>query len=347
MKGWILHGANNLELKELEIPEIKDNNKVKVKLTKSMITIEDVLRYTGETKVNNVVLGSAGIGILADDNKDNSLFSNQDDPNKLPRVYVNPYKPCNECYTCKSNSKSKCSDLNIAGEDYNGFLREFVYPDSSQVFPIPDSISDKDALLIETVSLALSTIDRLNIQKGEHVVIIGADTLGITLAQILKYYQSIPIIIDNDAQKIQLASDCGIYYALTKEKDWMKEVTEITGGRMANHVVYLQQSKIPVKMAFQLAGYGIPVAIIGETASTSQISFTLALKKELKLEFISNGYGNTLSSINLIANKAIDFSKINVATTSFEKCGEKFEELSNKLENDLPIYNVIVDMVGL
>jgi threonine dehydrogenase-like Zn-dependent dehydrogenase len=346
MKGWILHGANDLELKELEIPELKDNSKVKVKLTKSMITVDDVLRYTGETKVNDIVLGSAGIGILSDENKDD-LFSNQDDQNKIPRVYVNPYKPCKECYTCKSNSKAKCSHLKIAGEDYNGFLREFVYPDSSQVFPIPDSISDKDALLIETVSLALSTIDRLNVQKGEHVVIIGADTLGITLAQLLKYYQSLPIIIDNDPQKIQLASDCGIYYALTKEKEWMKEVTDITGGRMANHVIYLQQSKIPVKTAFQLAGYGVPVAIVGETASVSQVSFSIALKKELKLEFVSNGYGNTLSSINLIANKAIDFSKINVATTSFENCGEKFKELSEKLENDQPIYNVIVDLVGL
>lgn len=343
MKGWYLHGVNHLELKDIQSDFELDINRTKVKLTKSLINIDDVLRYTGETKVSGVVLGSAGIGIVAEDSQENTLYA----LSKGTRVYVNPYKPCKECYSCKSHIKNKCSDLKIAGEDYDGFLREFIYPENSEVFPIPENISDKDALLIETVSLALNTIDRLNIQKGEHVVILGADTLGITLAQLLKYYQSIPVVLDTDPAKVALAAECGIYYSLTKDKDWLKEVTEITGGRMANQVIYIQQSKIPVKTAFQLAGYNTPVGIVGATTATSPVSFSLALKKELKLEFIDNGYGNTLSSINLIANKAIDFSKINVATTSFENCGEKFKELAQKFDNDEQIYSVIVDMVTL
>ena len=349
MKGWYLNGANDIELKELtNVPEIISDQKIKVKLTKTMITPEDVLRYTGETKVSDVVLGSAGIGVVADVSKEGALNG----ITKGSVVYVNPYKPCKECYFCKSNIKNKCSNLLLAGEDYNGFLREFVYPDISQVIVLPQpkdgcKINDQDALLIETISIALNTIDRLNIQKGEHVVIIGADTLGITLAKLLKYYQSIPIIIDNDPQKIALASECGIYYTLTKEKDWHKEVNEITGGRMANHVVYMAQSKIPVKTAFGLAGYGISIGIIGANASASPISFTLALKKELKLEFIANGYGNALASLNLIANEVIDSSDIKIEHTTFENCGEKFKELADKYKKDLPIPNVIVDMVGL
>ncbi|MCQ2400228.1 MAG: zinc-binding dehydrogenase, partial [Clostridia bacterium] len=219
--------------------------------------------------------------------------------------------------------------------------------DYSELVPLPDTINDDTALLIETVSIALNTIDKLSISKGEHVLIVGANNMGIILAQLLKYYQCVPIVIDTDEAKINLSKECGIYYSLSKEKDWVKEITEITGGRMANKVIYLQQSLIPVKNAFQLAGYNVPIAIVGASTGMSSVSFSLALKKELTLFFVELGYGNTLASVNILANKAIDISKLPMNVTTFEKTGETFKILAEKMNEGEEINDTIVQMETL
>ena len=206
MKGWLINNDGDFVLTDIPSEELSDKtDSIKVRITKSLVEVADVLRYTGEYDCKNIILGSTGVGVLEHDvpfDEDSVIIENA---NKTKRVYVAPYKNCKECIYCKNNDKTRCSDILIAGEDYDGFLKEFVTADASMVFDIPNVVTDDKALFIETVSLCLNIIDRLSIQKGEHVLILGADNTGIILAQILKYYQSIPIIIDNDEDKIKLA----------------------------------------------------------------------------------------------------------------------------------------------
>ena len=65
MKGWKL--IKPYTLSELEIPESNEtSNLTKVKITKSLVTLSDVLRYNGDIETENIILGSAGIGIVSD-----------------------------------------------------------------------------------------------------------------------------------------------------------------------------------------------------------------------------------------------------------------------------------------
>ena len=93
-----------------------------VKMLKSLITTDDLLKLKDDFNRDNYVLGTAGIGIVTTDADENSVFSLK----KGDKVYVKPFKPCGECIYCKSNVKNKCADLKVAGEDYDGFLKEFV-----------------------------------------------------------------------------------------------------------------------------------------------------------------------------------------------------------------------------
>ena len=141
MKGWQLTEIKNVQ--ETTINEPFDNlTSSKVKITKALINSHDILRYTGEIQAENIVLGSYGIGVISEPGV--NLF----DLNKGSRVYINPKKYCENCYNCKSNNHAICSNLQIACEDYNGFLRDFVTAKNSDLHYLPDFISDDDALFI-------------------------------------------------------------------------------------------------------------------------------------------------------------------------------------------------------
>ena len=112
MKGWKI--INPLTLEEREISEVSSSESLtKVKITKALITLSDVLRYKGELDSNNVVLGSSGIGIISE--TEANLFGLE----KGMHVYIEPNRECLECYSCKSGNPTKCSNLQIAGEDFD------------------------------------------------------------------------------------------------------------------------------------------------------------------------------------------------------------------------------------
>jgi threonine dehydrogenase-like Zn-dependent dehydrogenase len=297
------------------------------------------LRYNGEIDSNGVVLGSSGIGIVSE--TEANLFGLE----KGKHVYIEPNRACDECYNCKSGNKQKCSSLQIAGEDFDGFLADFAHVDASQLFLLPDSVPDLEALFINHISLAISVVDKLGIQKGDYVAIVGANNFGNVLAQLLIYYQAVPIVLTNNEEDYKIAKDSGIYYVLGPEDNWLKEVSSITSGRLTKSVVYIADCNIPSQKAFALAAYNACVAYTGVSYKNSSISFAPAIKKQLEILCINSGFGNTAASINLIANKAINLSHLKLDSSHYSNIPETLKGMNETLNEKDKIYETIVDMI--
>ncbi len=338
MKGWKI--INPLQLKEKEISE-SDNNAClsKVKITKALITIADVLRYNGDIDCDEIVLGSSGIGVVTE--TETNLFGLE----KGKHVYIESSRACGECYNCKSGNKLKCSGLQIAGEDIDGFIGDFACVDASQLFLLPESVPDLEALFIHHISQAISVVDKLGIQKGDYVAIVGANNFGNILAQLLIYYQAVPIVVTNDMEDLEIAKNSGIYYVLGQDDNWQKEVASITSGRMTKCVVYISDCNIPIQKAFALASYNACVAYTGVSYKNNSISFAQAVKKQLQILCINNGFGNAATSINLIANKAINLSHLKLDSSTYPQTPEVFENLNKMLEKEDKIYETVIDMI--
>lgn len=338
MKGWKL--KKPLKLEECELSEPADTgNLSKVKITKALITLSDVLRFSGDIDTNDVVLGSYGIGIVSETNA--NLFGLE----KGKHVYLESTNPCNECHNCKNGEHSKCSNLLTAGEDFNGFLCDFASVESDKLFVLPESVSDFEALFIGHISLAIAIVDKLSIQKGDYVAIIGANNFGNILAQLLIYYQAVPIVMSTQDEDVQIAKDSGIYYVLGQEDNWQREVASITGGRMTKSVVYISDCNIPANKAFALASFNADVAFTGVSSKNNTISFAQAIKKQLKINCINSGFGNTAASINLIANKALDLSHLKLDTSTYDAVPQTFSKMTEKLANDGKIYETVIDLI--
>ncbi len=338
MTGWKI--VEPFKIEEQEIAESAELGTLsKVKITKALIGLSDVLRYNGELDSNNVVLGSSGIGIISE--TDTNLFGLE----KGRHVYISPNRECNECYNCKSGNTMKCANLQVAGEDFDGFLCDFAIVDNNKLFALPESVPDFEALFIEHISLAISVVDKLNIEKGDYVAVVGANNFGNILAQLLIYYQAVPIVVTNNNEDFKIAKDSGIYYVLGQDDNWQKEVAAITSGRMTKSVVYISDCNIPATKAFSLASYNASVAYTGISYKNNSFSFAQAIKKQLEILCINTGFGNTATSINLIANKAINLSHLKLDHAPYNSVPLAFKKMHETLENDGKIYETVVDLV--
>ncbi len=338
MKGWkIIKPFNIMEADTTD--HIDSTSISKVKITKALITLSDVLRYIGELDGEAVILGNSGIGVISE--TDTNLFGLE----KGQRVYVEPIVACGKCENCKKGDDSHCTDLQRAGVDFDGFLTDFSTVNSGNIFVLPESVQDITALFIDQISLAISVVDKLKIQKGDYVAIVGANNFGNILAQLLIYYQAVPIVVTSNEEDYKIAKNSGIYYVLGPEDNWQKEVANITSGRMTKNVVYISDCDIPTTKAFALASFNAGVAYTGVSHKNNSTSFAQAIKKQLKIYFINNKHGNTAASINLIANKAINLSHLKLDTASYDKVPEVLDKMQKTLEEKGKIYETVIDLV--
>ena len=340
MQGWQL--TNTKKIEEVSRGEVFDSSfSSKVKVTKALITEADYLRFNGEIDAKGVILGSYGAGVISEP------CVNLYNLTKGSRVYISPKKPCENCYNCKNDDYQHCANLRIAGENYDGFLRDFMIADKNDLYFLPDSVSDEEALFIDYLSVSLKIIDDLNIEKGEYVAVVSDGILGNVLSQLLIYYQSVPIFITGSEEEKRIAKQCGVYYSFSKKDNYTQELFNITGGRMAKSVVYVANDSFTPHTAFSLAAAKSNVAITGSFLKKNSFTFTEAIKKDLTLKCINSGYGNTEACINLLANKAISLNKLNIERIKLSDINNAFEKMNKTYEEENTFVPIIVDLVEI
>ncbi len=338
MRAYKLTEPKKIEKVEWNDPCSKEGL-TNIRLTKSMIALGDIVSYNGEDDFKEIVPGSYGVGVVSE------VPENLYDIRRGDRVFVAPTTNCQECYNCVTGNADKCSDFQVAGNNSDGFLRDFYATELANVYKLPQAVTDDVALYLEYVAKSIAIIDAMNVRKGDHVAIIGAGNLGNILSQIMIYYQCVPILIDNDKTQLANAEKSGVYYRVSTDDNPQKYINNVTAGRFCKGVVYITESYINPKVAFSLASFGAPVVITGTTSRSPKIDLTLACEKQLTIMCVTNGFGNTASAINLVNNKAVNFAYLPVNKISFNEVPALFKKGNAAFEKKETFVNAIVDLM--
>lgn len=312
----------------------------KIKLTKTLLIREDFNTLKGDARaVYPVIPGRIGVGKVVETCGD-EIFGIE----RGVRVFPHPEVACGKCYECINGNFASCSAFNVAGKNVDGFLRDFaIFPDDA-ISILPPTVSDYDALFIDHVALCDNIIDAIGLKKGEHVVIVGGDALGIILAQLVIYYQGVPILVDNNDNNIITAKNAGVYYTLFADNKIEKNVTELTGARMAKKVVYMTGSNLNTDIALRLSGHNATVCFAGFGSPSIKVNFNVALLKQLEFKCVTTGYGNIESAINILANKAVDTGVFSIQQVKKGAAMEKIKEMSESLDYSACSGMLIIDV---
>ena len=293
MDNWILKGVRNL-VNEAGEPQEITSTQVKVKVTHLLVSNFDALLFNGD-------IGRFASGLVTEAGADCYGVKKGD------RVYIKSALPCGECLNCKSDKAEECADIKIAGRDFDGFLRDFVVCEYNEVAPLPDSVDNLQALCIENVGIAENIYDRLNLSVGQRVAVIGGDTLGNIIAQVLQYHKVIPIVIDNNQANLDRARKCGVYYAFPADDEAMKNVAEATNGNMCDAAIYTTDSYLPVSLAARIVGNQKSIVLSGFASIRNSIAVRDVLEKDLHVFGVTSAAGYTDSVINMLLHGAVNF----------------------------------------
>lgn len=301
MDNWILKGVRNLVKEAGEAREITPTQ-VKVKVTHVLVSNFDALIFNGDIAAKYPkTIGRFAIGIVTE------VGENCYGIKKGDRVYLDSALPCGECLSCKQEQPDECCEIKLAGRDFDGFLRDFVVCEYNKVAPLPEAVDNLQALCIELVGIAENIYDKLNLSAGQRVAVVGGDTLGNIIAQVLQYHKIIPIVIDNNQENLDRARRSGVYYAFPADDEAVHNVAEATNGNMCDAAIYSTNCNLPVSLTARIVGNHKSVVFSGYSSMRATIPVRDVLEKGLHVYGVSNAAGYTDSVINMLLHGAVNF----------------------------------------
>lgn len=326
MKAWRLHDKEKLTFDELPSQSVGDGC-VKLKTLAAGISYTDVYMYNGRLPISTspIIIGRQCVGMVTEVGESVTGLVRGD------RVAADPFVCCKSCTPCRENRADECEKMICYGVNDNGFMSDFIVAPANILYKLPERITDNDAIFIEHIALSVNAVSKLNLEKGEHIVIVGANALGIILAQVALYYQAVPILVDTDGENLAIAESLGVYYTINSvESDPMKKIFSITGGKLADCVAFISTSHMAFGRSLDYASVGGRVALVGLSDVCGEMtgSFTSILNKQLKVMGVNNGAKLFSAAINLLANRTVDVSKLVGHEVKFEDAEKAIREQS-------------------
>lgn len=272
MKAYVLHGVNDLQYNEIEVPTCQPGWAI-VKVKASGICSSDIARvFTKGTYHFPTIPGHEFSGIVE------SVGSDKDAQLIGKHVGIFPLIPCRECLQCAEKHYEMCANYDYVGSRRDGGFAEFVAVPVWNLVLLDDAIPFAYAAMLEPLAVALHAMKLSGVKQGDTVAIVGTGMIGITAAQWAKKLgaSSVTIIGRNDTKR-SIVTKCDLEYKVSSDKDTVGQydvVLEAVGTPQA------------VDLSIHAAKPGGTVVFMGNPSGDiefAQNTYWRVLRKQLKI----------------------------------------------------------------
>jgi len=191
------------------------------------------------------------------------------------RVVVFHHIPCRECYYCRHKTFAQCETYKKVGctagfEPSGGGFAEYVrvmdWIVRSGTVPIPGNVSYEQACFVEPVNTCMKGIERLQLQAGETVVVIGQGPVGIILSVLAKRAGALVVTSDLYPQRLTISTSYGLGNSMDASRtDVVKAVREMTEGRGADAAILAVGGNGLIRTAMDAVRPGGRVLLFAQT----------------------------------------------------------------------------------
>ncbi len=270
------HSNDNVRIVDLPIPDIGPGELL-VQLQACGLCASDVMEWYMKPRAP-VYPGHEPVGIIAAVGAGVQQFSIGQ------RVFIHHHVPCMICHFCQRGSFSQCPTFR-ATRLYPGGLAEYIRVPALNVqldvLPLPDKLSFEAATLVEPLACCVRGINRTAIQPGDSVLVLGAGSNGLMLAQLAQQRGAIRVIVvDHIAYRRERALDAGIDFVLEPGSDQeilLQHIYTVNDGRKPDIVLVTPSSISAMQQGLELVGQGGTVLFFAPPPPTS--TFPIAPNK--------------------------------------------------------------------
>jgi L-iditol 2-dehydrogenase len=315
-----LYGPKDLRVDQVSHPGTPGPGQVLLRVTAVGICGSDLHTYQdariGDTPIQSPltlghefagVVEEVGTGVIEDG-----------DFNPLAvgtRVAVDPAQPCGRCEMCEQGHPNLCRRLHFCGLYPDpGSLSQWMLVPAHTCFPVPASIDDAAAALLEPLGVAIHATDLAKARVADSAVILGAGPIGLSLLQTLRASGAQPIyMVDQFPWRLALAEELGGIPINFREQDPVAAVQAATKGRGVDIAVEAAWADHSIQWCAEMARLGGRVVLVGipgnnrlemNHATARRKGLTIVMSRRMKhvypraIQLVSNGTVNVNALIS-------------------------------------------------
>jgi 2-desacetyl-2-hydroxyethyl bacteriochlorophyllide A dehydrogenase len=183
------------------------------------------------------------------------------------RCSVEPYMNCGQCFPCRAGATNCCENLKVLGVMMDGGLTErLILP--ARKLHLANQLSPEQCALVETLAIGCHAVNRGNPVAGEHLLVIGAGPIGLSVIEFAKLSGAKTIVMDLNEQRLEFVrTKMGVPDTICSKGDGaeLDALKEMTGGALAQVVVDATGSHKSMAHAMTYCGFTARLVYVGIT----------------------------------------------------------------------------------
>jgi len=306
MKAAVLRELNKpLAIEDVSLPEL-DYGEVLIATKACGICGTDlhIIEGTGYKPKLPHILGHEPAGVVA------KLGPGVTKLNAGDRVVPNIFFTCGECFFCRTNRETLCTNFKGAlGVGINGGYAEYFKAPAKNLFILPDKIGfEEGSVIADAVVTSVHAVRRrAQVKADDVVVVIGIGGVGQSVIQIAKHAGARVFGVARRPQRAAVGTKFGADAMINSStEDVGKTVSDLTNGWGADIVLDNVGSRETLMQALAAVHRGGKIVMIGETDDTIPLStFKLCVGELDILGSRSGGRQDTVEAIQLVESGVV------------------------------------------
>jgi len=267
LRALVYTAPHRVEMQEVARPQVRDGE-FKIAVLAAGICGSDISGFLGHSRrrIPPLVLGHELVGRARDGR----------------RVVVNPLISCGHCNTCLSRAQNLCPNWRLLGMDRTaGCFADFVSVPDSQIYDVPDALSDARAVMAEPLANIVHLFRIATPAPFFRMGIVGGGTMG-SLALLVAKRLGVREVLVQDVSDVRLdvARTIGATVAVSVATDEGRAEAKRFAGDGLDLVLDASGIGPARQAAFDLCRPGGLVVLLGLSQERSEIDFVTSIRKE-------------------------------------------------------------------
>ena len=335
MKAIVIENPGQIEIKEIPMPEVKDNEAL-LKVKYVGICGADVASYTGNqpfTTYPRIPGHEFSAEIVTIPENDKGLKAGD-------IVTCNPYFNCGECYSCERGFVNCCTDNQTMGVQRDGAFCEYIAMPVERIFK-GEGLSAEELSLIEPFSISQHAVSRATIKETDTVLVVGAGPIGLFALLAAKQKCKKIVVADILDNRLSLAKEYGADAVINTKTQSLEAFTnEFTEGRGFDVCIEACGAPETFLNCIDCAAFAANIILIGNGKRETSFVHSIILKKELNIHGSRNALNaDFINNIRIVADKKADVMKMVSGIYDMENATAAFEALKN---NDGTLAKILI-----
>jgi (R,R)-butanediol dehydrogenase/meso-butanediol dehydrogenase/diacetyl reductase len=339
MRAGVIRGKQQFELAEVDEPRAGDGQVV-VDILRCGVCGSDVHAYVEGWPYNPGICGHEWVGVVRERGAGVTHVQEGD------RVAAGVAPGCGQCLECRSSMPEYCRAARATysgrlAPPSGGFARSMGLH-AARLCPVPASLSDDDAALMEPASVALHGVRRSRLQVGDVACVVGCGPIGLLALQCARIAGAGHVVaVEPDATRRAKALEVGADSAVAPGAELRDHLNALTGGLRADIAFDCAGVPVTLQQSIDMVRRGGSVTMIGVSGEAASVSPMRWLGKEVSVDTAMVFTLDEMRIVGgLIADGRLKVRPLHERTITLDDLGGTIDDLANRR---LDAVKVLVD----